>query len=195
MSSVSNGLYFLTLPLVSVMRVIYRKIRHARYLYIKRYVEKVWGARYTLSARYLSKNTVSNNQYGPLDHKNQMTGHYSFTFSSSSSTKYHYPSTLFPNHIDSFVPSCHNFWTPAAAGIEYWNSHPFTIGNFHSVTTVEMATSEALLHPRKIRSSTRATLTSTVVVLDLFRPLPQSLTSHTLTVPSPNTSVNGHCEF
>ena len=32
MSSVSNGLYFLTLPLVSVMRVIYRKIRLARYL-------------------------------------------------------------------------------------------------------------------------------------------------------------------
>jgi len=31
-SSVSNGLYFLTLPLVSVMRVIYRKICHARYL-------------------------------------------------------------------------------------------------------------------------------------------------------------------
>ena len=59
MSSVSNGLYFLTLPLVSVMRVIYRKIRHARYLYIKRNVEKVWGARYTLGARYLSKNTVS----------------------------------------------------------------------------------------------------------------------------------------
>ena len=52
MSSVNNGLYFLTLPLVSVMRVIYRKIRHARYLYIKRDVEKVWGA------RYLSKNTV-----------------------------------------------------------------------------------------------------------------------------------------
>ena len=51
-SSVSNGLYFLTLPLVSVMRVIYRKICHARYLYIKRNVEKVWGA------RYLSKNTV-----------------------------------------------------------------------------------------------------------------------------------------
>jgi hypothetical protein len=47
-SSVSNGLYFLTLPLVSVMR----------YLYIKRNVEKVWGARYTLGARYLSKNTV-----------------------------------------------------------------------------------------------------------------------------------------
>ena len=57
-SSVSNGQYFLTLPLVSVMRVIYRKIRHARYLYIKRNVEKVWGARYTLRARYLSKNTV-----------------------------------------------------------------------------------------------------------------------------------------
>jgi len=57
-SSVSNGLYFLTLPLVSVMRVIYRKIRHARYLYIKRNVEKVWGARYTLGARYLSKNMV-----------------------------------------------------------------------------------------------------------------------------------------
>ena len=57
-SSVSNGLYFLTLPLVSVMRVIYWKIRHVRYLYIKRNVEKVWGARYTLGARYLSKNTV-----------------------------------------------------------------------------------------------------------------------------------------
>jgi hypothetical protein len=40
------------------MRVIYRKIRHAHYLYIKRNVEKVWGARYTLGARYLSKNTV-----------------------------------------------------------------------------------------------------------------------------------------
>ena len=38
MSPVSNGLYFLTLPLVSVMRVL--------------------GARYTLGARYLSKNTV-----------------------------------------------------------------------------------------------------------------------------------------
>ena len=58
MSSVSNGLYFLTLLLVSVMRVIYRKIRHARYLYIKRNVEKVRGARYTLGAHYLSKNTV-----------------------------------------------------------------------------------------------------------------------------------------
>ena len=40
------------------MRVIYRNIRHARYLYIKRNVEKVWGARYTLGARCLSKNTV-----------------------------------------------------------------------------------------------------------------------------------------
>ena len=58
MSSVSNGLYFLTLPLVSVMRVIYRIIRHARYLYIKRNVEKVWGARYTLGVLYLSKNTA-----------------------------------------------------------------------------------------------------------------------------------------
>jgi hypothetical protein len=48
-SSVSNGLYFLTLPLVSVT---------ARYLYIKRNVKKVGGARYTLGARYLSKNTV-----------------------------------------------------------------------------------------------------------------------------------------
>ena len=58
MSSVSNDLYFLTLPLVSVMRVIYRKIRHARYLYIKRNVDKVWGVRYILGARYLSINTV-----------------------------------------------------------------------------------------------------------------------------------------
>ena len=40
------------------MRIIYRKIRHARYLYIKRNVEKVWGVRYTLGARYVSKNTV-----------------------------------------------------------------------------------------------------------------------------------------
>ena len=40
------------------MRVIYRKIRHAHYLYIERNVEKVWGARYTLGVRYLSKNTV-----------------------------------------------------------------------------------------------------------------------------------------
>ena len=64
MSSVSNGLYFLTVPLVSVMRVIYRKIRHAIYLYIKRNVEKVWGVRYTLGARYLSKNMVVNAVYG-----------------------------------------------------------------------------------------------------------------------------------
>ena len=40
------------------MRVIYRKIRHALYLHIKWNVEKVWGARYKLGARYLSKNTV-----------------------------------------------------------------------------------------------------------------------------------------
>ena len=46
------------------MRVIYRKIRHARYLYIKRNVENVWGARYTLGARYLSKNTVIIFLYG-----------------------------------------------------------------------------------------------------------------------------------
>jgi len=41
------------------MRVIHQKIRHARYLYIKRNDEKVWGARYTLGTRYLSKNTVN----------------------------------------------------------------------------------------------------------------------------------------
>ena len=40
------------------MRVIYRKIRHARYLYIKMNVEIVWGVRYTLGARYLSEKTV-----------------------------------------------------------------------------------------------------------------------------------------
>jgi len=40
------------------MRVIYRKIRHARYLYIKRNIEKFWGERYTLGVHYLSKNTV-----------------------------------------------------------------------------------------------------------------------------------------
>jgi hypothetical protein len=33
-------------------------LRQASYLYIKRNVEKVWGACYTLGARYLSKNTV-----------------------------------------------------------------------------------------------------------------------------------------
>jgi hypothetical protein len=45
MSSVSNGLYFVTLPLVSVMRVIYTS---------KGMSKKVWGARYTLGARYIS---------------------------------------------------------------------------------------------------------------------------------------------
>jgi hypothetical protein len=49
MSSVSNGLYFLTLPLVSVMRVIYTS---------KGMSKKFWGARYTLGAPYLSKNKV-----------------------------------------------------------------------------------------------------------------------------------------
>jgi len=43
-SSVSNGLYFLSLPLVSVMRVIYRKIRHARYLNTKG-MSKKFGVR------------------------------------------------------------------------------------------------------------------------------------------------------
>jgi len=50
-SSVSNGLYFLTLPLVSVMRDIYTSTS-------KGMSEKVWGARYTLGVCYLSKNTV-----------------------------------------------------------------------------------------------------------------------------------------
>ena len=58
MSSVSNGLYFLTLTIASVMRVIYRKIRHARYLYIKSNAQKVSSARYKLGARYLSKKTA-----------------------------------------------------------------------------------------------------------------------------------------
>jgi len=40
------------------MRIIFRKIRHARFLYNKRNGENDWGARYTLGARYLSKNTV-----------------------------------------------------------------------------------------------------------------------------------------
>jgi hypothetical protein len=66
-SSVSNGLYFLALPLVSVMRAIKRNIEKvwgvhytlgARYLYVIRDAEKVCGARYTLGARYLPKNTV-----------------------------------------------------------------------------------------------------------------------------------------
>jgi hypothetical protein len=59
----------ITLPLVSVMRVIKRNIEKvwsarytlgARYLYIIRNAEKVCGARYTLGARYLPKNTVFN---------------------------------------------------------------------------------------------------------------------------------------
>ena len=54
------------------MRVIYRKIRHARYLYIKRYVEKVWCARYTLGARYLSKNTVIILQFTVYKHKKKL---------------------------------------------------------------------------------------------------------------------------
>jgi hypothetical protein len=45
-SSVSNGLYFLTLPLVSVMRVI------------KRNIEKVWGARYLYIIRDAEKFAV-----------------------------------------------------------------------------------------------------------------------------------------
>jgi len=69
-SSVSNGLYFLTLPLVSVMHVIYTVIHsfsilsddRSKSLYIKRNVEKVWGVRYTLGARYLSKNMVLGEQ-------------------------------------------------------------------------------------------------------------------------------------
>ena len=48
MSSVSNGLYFLTLLLVSIVC----------YLYIKRNVEKVWVACYALGVHYLLKNTV-----------------------------------------------------------------------------------------------------------------------------------------
>jgi hypothetical protein len=42
-SSVSNGLYFLTVPLVSVMRIIYTS---------KAMLKKFWGA------HYLSKNMV-----------------------------------------------------------------------------------------------------------------------------------------
>jgi len=34
---------------------------------MKRNVEKVWGARYTLGARYLSKNTVYPRGKSPLD--------------------------------------------------------------------------------------------------------------------------------
>jgi hypothetical protein len=65
-SSVSNSLYFLTLPLVNAMRVIKRNIEKvwgARYLYIIRDAKKVCGARYTLGARFLPKNTVLNYRY------------------------------------------------------------------------------------------------------------------------------------
>ena len=55
------------------MRVIYRKIRHARYLYIRSNVEKVWGARYTLGARYLSKNTVIPLYAGAVCNKNPLS--------------------------------------------------------------------------------------------------------------------------
>jgi hypothetical protein len=47
-SSVSNDPYFLSLPLVSVTCVIYTYKNG----------EKVWGARFTLGAHYLLKNTV-----------------------------------------------------------------------------------------------------------------------------------------
>jgi len=49
------------------MRVIYRKIRHARYLYIKRNVEKVWGARYTLGARVIYRKIRYNINYHHVD--------------------------------------------------------------------------------------------------------------------------------
>jgi hypothetical protein len=49
MSSVSNGMYFLTLPLFSIMRGVYTS---------KGMSTKVGGAHYTLGARYLLKNTV-----------------------------------------------------------------------------------------------------------------------------------------
>lgn len=81
--------------------------------------------------------------------------------------------------------------SPIAAGIECWNLNPFTVSNFHSITTVELATSTASVHPRQIRSSTRATFTSVLVALGLFRSLPQSLTSLTLTMLSMAT-VNVH---
>jgi hypothetical protein len=48
-SSVSNGLYSPTLPLVSAMYVIYTSQGMSK---------KCWGARYTLGARYISKYTV-----------------------------------------------------------------------------------------------------------------------------------------
>jgi hypothetical protein len=58
------------------MRVIYRKIRHARYIYIKRNVEKVGGARYTLGARYLSKNTVIYFNNKPLHVLSRLAAHH-----------------------------------------------------------------------------------------------------------------------
>ena len=80
MSSVSNGLYFLTLPLVSFMRVIYRKICRARYLYIKRNVEKVWGARYILGVNYLSKNTVLSDRTQNFYYHVAIKPHFGHTF-------------------------------------------------------------------------------------------------------------------
>ena len=44
------------------MGVTYRKIRPARYVYIKRNVENVCDARYILDARYLSKYIVIYNE-------------------------------------------------------------------------------------------------------------------------------------
>ena len=58
------------------MRVIYRKIRHARYLYIKRNVEKVLGARYTLGAHYLSKNTVIYFNNKPVHVSSMLAAHH-----------------------------------------------------------------------------------------------------------------------
>jgi hypothetical protein len=49
LTSGSNGLYFLTLPLVCAMRVICTK---------KKECQKDRSARNTIGARYLSKNTV-----------------------------------------------------------------------------------------------------------------------------------------
>jgi len=59
------------------MRVIYRKIRHARYLYIKRNVEKVWGARYTLGALSIEKYGTFGEPYGssPCSQKHNLIPH------------------------------------------------------------------------------------------------------------------------
>jgi len=51
-------------------------ICHARYLYIKRNVEKVWGARYTLGAHYLSKNTVIYFNSKPLHVSSRLAAHH-----------------------------------------------------------------------------------------------------------------------